>query len=225
MEPPLPRAIPVLFEDDDVLAVDKPEGIATIPERQEGKDSLLALLSSVRPERLYVVHRLDKEASGVILFAKNADAHQHLNDQFATRLVRKTYLALVHGAFTAEKGVIKKPIRQFGSGRMAVDARRGKPCTTEFEIAERLGAHTLVRVFPLTGRRHQIRVHFYSIGHPVVGDPLYGDRTTRLGYPRLMLHAWKLEFKLPSGGDMVIEAPVPESFEEGLASARGVDRA
>lgn len=205
--------IPILFENQDFLAVNKPEGLASIPERSKEKDSLLSLLSSMFPSKLYVVHRLDKEASGVILFAKNASAHKVMSERFSSREVRKTYSILVHGSITAAEGTIEKPLRQFGSGRMGVDASRGKESTTEFRVLERFSSYTLAEAHPLTGRRHQIRVHFYSIGHPVVGDLRYGDKALQELYPRLMLHAQRIECRLPSGHGLNIEAPIPESFE------------
>ncbi len=204
--------IPILFENDDLLAVDKPEGLASIPERAKGKDSLISLLSPKFRDKLYVVHRIDKEASGVILFARNAPAHRFLNQQFGTRAVKKTYLILVHGSISVSEGVIDKPLRQFGSGRIGIDSKQGKPSETAFCVANLFPSHSLVEARPVTGRRHQIRVHFYSIGHPVVGDLLYGDKSVQKQYPRLMLHAQKLEFRLPSGEEVKIEAPVPESF-------------
>ncbi len=205
--------IPVLFENEDFLAVDKPEGLASIPERSQEKNSLLALLSESYSTKLYVVHRLDKEASGVILFAKNPSAHRFMNERFLNRKVRKTYLILVHGRLRQDRGVIEKPLRQFGSGRMGVNTNRGKESTTEFCVLERAASYTLAEAHPVTGRRHQIRVHFYSIGHPVVGDLRYGDETQQESYPRLMLHAQRIECQLPGGRSLNIEAPVPESFE------------
>jgi len=206
--------IPVLFANDDLLAVNKPEGLASIPEGDKGRDCLLALLESGGTGRLYVVHRLDKEVSGVILFARNAAAHKHLNEQFRQRSVSKTYVALVHGVIAANSGTIDQPIREFGSGRMGVDRQRGKPCLTEFQVSERLAAYTLLQAYPLTGRRHQLRVHFYSLGHPIVGDRRYGDKAAQLAFPRLMLHAQEIAFPLPTGEQITVQAPVPESFWE-----------
>lgn len=201
-----------LFEDADVLAVDKPEGLASIPERDATQESLVALLSAASPTKLYVVHRLDKEVSGVILFAKNAATHTFLNEQFSHHTVRKTYLALVHGVIAQESGTIDVPLRQFGSGRMGVDSKRGKESITIFHVLKRFDAHTLAEVHPVTGRRHQIRVHLYSLGHAIVGDPLYGEKAVQWHFPRLMLHAQRVEFRLPSGNEVMIEAPVPKSF-------------
>jgi len=204
--------IPILFEDDDIVAVDKPEGLAAIPERRAKGDSLLEVLSGERNEKLYVVHRIDKETSGVLVFAKNAVVHRWLCRQFEGRTVAKTYLALCHGTIADDRGTIDSPLRQFGSGRIAVDAERGKPSATEFEVCRRFGAFTLVAAHPRTGRRHQIRVHLYHLGHPIVGDPLYGDKAIQQDFGRLMLHAWRLSVPLPSGRTLTLEAPVPESF-------------
>jgi RluA family pseudouridine synthase len=206
------REIATLFENDDVLAVHKPEGLASIP-GDTRETSLLALLAPRVAGKLYVVHRLDKEASGVILFARNATAHKCLNAQFSSRGVRKTYVALTHGVITEARGIIDGPLREFGSGRMGVDVQRGKRSVTEFEVIERLAAYTLLKAHPLTGRRHQIRVHLYSIGHPIVGDLRYGDRAAQRRFPRLMLHAQAIAFRLPTGEEVTVEAPLPESFQ------------
>jgi tRNA pseudouridine32 synthase / 23S rRNA pseudouridine746 synthase len=136
-----------------------------------------------------VVHRLDKEASGIILFAKNASMHQYLNIRFGERAVKKSYLALVFGELQEPSGNIKKRLREFGSGRMGVDDARGKESFTAFQVLKQLSGYTLLRLLPTTGRRHQLRVHLYSIGHPIVGDTRYGDKALQQGFPRLMLHA------------------------------------
>jgi RluA family pseudouridine synthase len=202
----------VLFEDADVLAVSKPEGLATIPERSGETESLLFLLQSERGAKLFVVHRLDKEASGAILFAKNAAAHSFLNGQFARREVAKTYTALSHGAVADARGAIDRPIRMYGSGRMGVDAERGKPSSTAYEVVRRTGAYTLLDVRPASGRRHQIRVHLYSIGHPIVGDTRYGDKDLQSRFPRLMLHSSEIGFRLPSGENKTVSSPLPDTF-------------
>jgi tRNA pseudouridine32 synthase/23S rRNA pseudouridine746 synthase len=203
--------IPILFEDGDVLAVHKPEGV--VSNVQGDQEGLTPHLAAAQAGRLYIVHRLDKEASGVLLLAKNAEAHKLLNDQFSRGEVRKTYLAVALGLIGQSRGLIDKPIREFGSGRMGVDPERGKPCRTEFEVTERLKEATLVKVLPLSGRRHQIRVHFYSIKHPLAGDLRYGERRIQQEYPRLMLHALDIAFKLPGRQEMKIEAPIPKSFQ------------
>jgi tRNA pseudouridine32 synthase/23S rRNA pseudouridine746 synthase len=210
--------IRVLFESGDFLAVDKPEGIVSISEA--GKGGLPALLGDHHARRLYPVHRLDREASGVIVFAKNPGSHRFLNAEFERRAVRKTYLALVLGVMAVNRGLVNKPVREFGSGRMGVDVKRGQPSTTEFKVVGRLEGHTLVHAFPRTGRRHQIRVHLYSLGHPIAGDLKYGERDIQKKYPRLMLHALEIEFALPSGERLRIEAPAPESFNSVLDQLR-----
>ena len=202
----------ILFENDDIIAVDKPVGLAAIAERNIEKDCLLTQLSALFRHKVYVVHRLDKDASGVILFAKNARAHRYLCQQFTKHTIKKTYLALVHGQISGDGGIIEKPLRQFGSGRMAVDTGPGKPAITEFEVTQRFAGYTLVQAHPVTGRRHQLRVHFYSIGHPIVGDRFYGERGIQSKFSRLMLHAEKITFQLPSGEQLTLQAPPPQSF-------------
>lgn len=200
----------ILFENDDYISVNKPENVSSL----SGKDDegLPGLVKAVRPGKLFPVHRLDKDASGVIVFARNPEAHRHLNREFDSRAVRKSYLLVVHGLIKQARGTIDKPIREFGSGRMGIDRERGKESRTDFEVLEKFRNFTLVEAHPRTGRRHQLRVHFYSIGHPVVGDRRYGDKAAQEAFPRLMLHARTISFGLPSGGTADIEAPPPTSF-------------
>jgi tRNA pseudouridine32 synthase / 23S rRNA pseudouridine746 synthase len=205
--------VPILFEDDNLIAVNKPEGMAAVPLRRPDGQSLVEVLSTQRNEKLYIVHRIDRDTSGLILFARNEQTHRWLNRQFETRSISKTYLAVVHGVMDQGTGSIDKPLRRFGSGRVAVDCDRGKPCLTEFRVLRRSPSFTLVEAHPHTGRQHQIRVHFYSIGHPVAGDPLYGSTPPETGIGRLMLHAWRLTLPLPDGRSLSLEALVPESFK------------
>lgn len=215
----------ILYEDGDIIVADKPSGLASIPERNLAIPSLVRSLEQARGEKLFIVHRLDKEASGVILFARHAGAHRLLCEEFERRSVRKSYLLLVHGVPHAENGTIDLPIRQFGSGRMGVDSSAGKECHTAYTVVERLPQHALIQANPLTGRRHQLRVHFYAIGHPLAGDPKYGDARAQSSYPRLMLHAQQLEFELPGGRPLTVSAPIPESFSAVVASVRSHDSA
>jgi tRNA pseudouridine32 synthase/23S rRNA pseudouridine746 synthase len=214
----------ILFENDDIIAVDKPAGLACIAERDREKDNLHAQLSAMYPHKIFIVHRLDKEASGVVIFAKNAAAHRCLCRQFAEHTVEKTYIALVHGSITNDNGKIDNPLRQFGSGRVAVDMERGKPSVTEYKVFERFRDFTLVHAYPITGRRHQLRVHFYSMGHAIAGDPLYGQRETSDESPPaikcLMLHAEKIKFILPFGEQIIIKSPLPESFTQVLEALK-----
>ncbi|MEM6644971.1 MAG: RluA family pseudouridine synthase [Bacteroidota bacterium] len=200
---------PVLHCDPDVVVVDKPTGIATIPERDPAVPIVRHQLEAARGERLLVVHRLDKPVSGVLVFARHAEAHRHLNQQFAERHAQKTYIALVAGRVGPASGRIDAPIRAYGSGRMGVDAAKGKPCHTRFEVATHEDERTRLRLFPKTGRRHQLRVHCYHIGHPILGDRRYGDATAQAAYPRLFLHAHQLTLTLPTGKPTTFTSPVP----------------
>jgi tRNA pseudouridine32 synthase/23S rRNA pseudouridine746 synthase len=204
--------IQILFEDGDMLAANKPENLASIPTRVASEDTVLAQLSAQYGHKIFVVHRLDKEVSGVMLFAKNAAAHKNLNDQFFKRKIKKTYWLAAHGRISDDAGTINKPIRQFGSGRMGVDLVHGKESTTSFKVLERGEKFTLVSAEPLTGRRHQIRVHFYDLSHPIVGDLRYGDKVLQKTFPRLMLHAASITFALGSGEKKTVESPLPESI-------------
>lgn len=202
---------PILFENNDLLAVEKPVGLATIFERQRETACLIQALRESTGIPLMVVHRLDKDVSGVVVFARHPAAHRSLNLLFDRREVHKTYYAVAHGMLENDRGQIRKPIRQFGSGRMGVDEAKGKESATEYFVEKTNAQYSLVRLKPLTGRRHQLRVHLYSIGHPIVGDPIYGDKTIQKEYPRLMLHAYRIEFEW-NGETLRIESPAPGEF-------------
>jgi tRNA pseudouridine32 synthase / 23S rRNA pseudouridine746 synthase len=208
--------LPIVYEDDDVVAIDKPAGIASIPERDLSKDTVVGLLEKQLKQKLFVVHRLDKEVSGCMLFAKNAETHKLLNEQFFSRNVHKTYIAIVHGKVLHDQGTIDKPVRQFGSGRMGVDESKGKKSVTEYTVVKRFGGHTLIEARPITGKRHQIRVHLYSIGHPVAGDMMYGDKAVQKKYPRLMLHSKSIQFTTTGGKAIVVESRETEAVFRGV---------
>ena len=212
--------IELLYEDDALLVANKPEGIATIPERDLSVESLLIRLREERGEELLPVHRLDKEVSGVVLFARTREAHRELNRQFEQREVRKVYVAIVHGVVGPNRGRIDAPIRAYGSGRMGVDHRAGKPSETGYRVIERLPFHTVLETYPITGRRHQIRVHLYHLGYPIVGDMRYGDRAIGQTARRLFLHAADLTFRTPDGRRITVSAPIPDVFESSLAVLR-----
>jgi RluA family pseudouridine synthase len=207
--------IEILYEDENLIAVNKPEGIAAIPENDKTVACLYNLLSEKYSKKIYIVHRLDKEVSGVMLFAFNGETHRELSLLFESRNVRKTYKALVIGKPEYEEGIINYPLRQFGSGRMGVDEKKGKPSETYYEVLNYYDVHTLVKLNPLTGRRHQLRVHMYSIGCPIAGDLKYGNREIQKKYPRLMLHAESISFEY-GGRTFKLRAEAPDSFSQVL---------
>jgi tRNA pseudouridine32 synthase / 23S rRNA pseudouridine746 synthase len=209
--------VELLFENEDVVAAAKPAGQPAIPGRGSAAGGALnAELEAALGRKIFVVHRLDKEASGVMLFAKTAEAHVRLCAEFQERRVRKSYLALVQGEAPA-KGEIDSALREFGSGRIGVDPK-GKPSVTRFALRSKGRGCSLLLLEPVTGRRHQIRAHLASIGHPILGDPLYGPPPRPVGgEARLMLHALALALS----GLPPLFCPVPEDFARGL-KARGV---
>jgi tRNA pseudouridine32 synthase/23S rRNA pseudouridine746 synthase len=201
----------LLWENDDAVAVEKPSGIPTIPGRGDVGRPMSALLEEALGKKVWIVHRLDLDASGVVVFAKSAAAHKRLCADFEHRRARKRYLALVEGE-PKDEGRIDAPLREFGSGRVGV-GEGGKLSSTRYAVRARGLGCALLDAEPLTGRRHQLRVHLYSIGHPILGDRLYGKTRPVGAAPRLMLHALSLE--LP--GLPVLECPPPEDFRDELS--------
>jgi 23S rRNA pseudouridine1911/1915/1917 synthase len=208
----------VIHEDDDVLVVAKPAGLVVHPGSGNWAGTMLnALLHRVPAlkslPRAGIVHRLDKETSGLLVVAKTEEAMQDLVRQLQARTVKRTYLAIARGAVPGE-GTVDAPIGRHPAQRtrMAV-VPGGKPAVTHYRVRERFGAHALVECDLETGRTHQIRVHLASIGHPLEGDPVYGARGARR-LPRQALHAWKLAFVHPRTGRPVrFTAPPPADFE------------
>ena len=229
----------IIYEDDFCIVVNKPAGLVTHPDATYKTDSLVqrvlahSSLSSIgAPDRPGVVHRLDKDTSGVIVFAKTDEAHAYLSHLFASRKTQKYYLALVHGKNLPEEGTIDSPIMRDARHRkkMTVSASdKAKPAVSHFEIMEQFSDCTLVQVNIETGRTHQIRVHFSSIGHPIVGDELYGNKALDRAFekahgsiPRLLLHAHLLAF-IPFRKDLKQEfvAELAGDFEQVLERVRG----
>ncbi|MBN1307927.1 MAG: RluA family pseudouridine synthase [Chitinispirillaceae bacterium] len=203
----------VLHSDENLLVLNKHPGITVIPGR--GKKRVLSLLEQAERYaggKLFVVHRIDHETSGVVVFCRHAEAHRSISIQFEKRTVEKEYLAVVMGAVKG-KGVIDAPIFLYGSGRMGVH-ENGKPSRTCFEVMEKFDEATLLRIVPVTGRRHQIRVHCYHGGHPVLGDRLYGQRRPVGGVERLMLHAASISFVYPPDTYFRVAAPTDENWEK-----------
>ena len=208
----------IIYEDSRILAVSKPAGQLVIVGRGDQREPLNRELERRSGAKVFVVHRLDQEASGLVLFAKDAASHRSLCLQFEERKVSKTYLALVEGAVAAE-GLVDKPLREFGSGRMGVDVA-GKPSLTRYRIKERFEGATLLEVEPVTGRRHQIRVHLWAIGHPILGDTVYGKNRPVGGAARLMLHALEAQFLDFESRSLRLCAPPPDDFAAILNSFR-----
>ncbi len=226
--PPLkasPEDLPVeiLFEDEAVIAVNKPAGVVVHAGAGQHSGTLVnrlvhhfGSLSNVAGDlRPGIVHRLDRGTSGVLLVARTDAAHRHLAEQFASRKVEKTYLALVEGRVNAETGRILKPIARDPVHRTKMTAKlgHGRDAFTEFRVRERFEGFTYLEVRIGTGRTHQIRAHLASISHPVAGDRVYGARARE----RIFLHAWRIAFASPSTGDRVeVESPLPAELRQWL---------
>ena len=220
----------ILYEDSQVIVLNKPSGMVVHPGAGNFSgtvvNALLAYYPPIRdvgePDRPGVVHRLDKETSGVLIFAKTEKAYKWLVKQFKSRDLQKTYLALVDGHPPTPTGRIEAPIERDSKNRtrMAVGLRgQGKSAISEYFELNRFNNHTFLEVHPITGRTHQIRVHLSYIGTPVVGDTLYGRRKPSLEMDRFFLHAKTLSVKLPGDrAPRTFEAPLPEDLMEVLAT-------
>jgi 23S rRNA pseudouridine955/2504/2580 synthase/23S rRNA pseudouridine1911/1915/1917 synthase len=223
----------IVFEDDHILVVEKPAFLLSIPDRfVPEKENLLDLLRQGR-EEVFTVHRLDRETSGIMVFAKTREAHRELSMQFEKRTVSKKYLVLVDGRVQDEEGRIELALQENPAkpGTMRV-ASKGKPSLTLYRVLERFKGYTLLEADIQTGRTHQIRVHFTAIGHPLAVDPIYGQREAfflsqikgrkfRLGkfeeerplMTRTTLHAYRLQFLHPDSGEAVdFQCEWPKDF-------------
>ena len=225
------KPIRILYQDDDVIISDKPAGLVTHPDHSHINDSMLqrvlqkTKVSSIgAPLRPGIVHRLDKDTSGVIIIAKNDAAYYHLVEQFKSRATTKTYLALVWGTDMPEKGTIESPIGRDAKNPLQMSIAHegsGREAITHFNVRKRYAKQTLLEVRIETGRTHQIRVHMQSIGHPVVNDVIYGDKQrdaewqvlhAALAMPPLFLHAHQLGIVLPNGDKKTSTSEIPESW-------------
>ena len=225
-------AVPIVFEDENLIALNKPSGLLTIPDRFDPTIPSLKSELTVKYKNLFVIHRLDRDTSGIILFAKNPEAHKFYSQQFEERRVSKKYHALVHGTMPAKEGTFDSPIAEHPAirGKMVV-ARKGKNAITHYQVEETFRSYCWLSVHIKTGRTHQIRVHFQNAGHPIVCDPLYGnnqplflsaikknfnlaknaDEETPL-LKRLGLHAFQLAFSTPAGDDITLEAELAKDL-------------
>jgi 23S rRNA pseudouridine1911/1915/1917 synthase len=225
--------IDILYEDDDMLVVNKPSGMLVIPDRFDANQpSLNKLLEQKTGQRIWVVHRLDRDTSGAICFAKNEETHKYLSQLFQEHTVGKYYYGLVNGRVIPEEGRVEKPIAEHPTiqGKMTT-TKKGKPSITDYKVVEQWPLFSLVQFQIHTGRTHQIRVHMQSIGHSIVCDPLYGDgnafflssikKRYRLSdhddverplLGRLALHSSRLELVKADGTEVKAEAPLPKDM-------------
>lgn len=219
-----PEAIPldIVYEDADVLVVNKPQGMVVHPAPGHPNHTLVnallahSPLSSINGQlRPGIVHRIDKDTSGLLMVAKNDHAHHSLSDQLQAKTNLREYVAIVHGNFKEDQGVIRAPL-----GRSLKDRKKqavvadGRPAVTHFRVLERYGDYSLIACRLETGRTHQIRVHLAYIGHPVAGDPLYGPKKTLKGNGQF-LHARELGFKQPTTGEELdFTVPAPAIFQD-----------
>ncbi len=229
-----PESIPlkIVFENQDLMIVDKPAGMVVHPAAGHATGTLVHAALGHAPEmegiggelRPGVVHRLDKDTSGLIILAKNDRAHRWLQDQFRLRKVVKVYLALVDGQPPTPVGRIEAPIGRAPQQRkqMAIlTTPRSRPAVSEYCTLENFASHTLLEVRPITGRTHQIRLHLAFLGCPVAGDTVYGQRNSTLPIGRHFLHAARLSIRLPGEGEArTFEAPLPEALENLLGHLR-----
>jgi len=213
----LPPELSLLHEDDDIIVVIKANGLLTVATERERENTAQAYLNvylkEKREERIHVVHRLDRETSGVLLFAKNFETRQRLKDRFAEHDIDRVYVAIIEGSMDAPEGTIRSHLLEMNDLRMAsVDAHPdAKLAVTHFRTIESNGQYSMLEVTLETGRKNQIRAHLTEAGHPVVGDQLYGSSINPMG--RLGLHAKLLGFAHPTTGErMTFTAPVPKVF-------------
>jgi RluA family pseudouridine synthase len=220
----------VLFFDADLLVINKPAGVPVLPDGWEKDAPYLVKMLESEFGKLWVVHRLDKTTSGVILFARTAEAHRELNKQFEQHAAQKIYHAIVAGIPPWEEHTARHPLRiNVGhTHRTVVDHSKGKPSETTFRVLEKLSGYSLLEAAPASGRTHQIRVHVYALGYPLLGETLYGDRLNgendRLPIQRPALHALTLTFTHPVTGELLTyQAPYPEDFAKTLKTLRAKD--
>ena len=219
----------IIYEDKNIVVLDKPAGLLTHPTDKKEKDALTDKLIEYYPEiknvgaspRPGIVHRLDKDTSGLIIAAKNNKAYNYLKEQFKKRLVKKEYLALVAGKLKEKTGIITKPItrsKREPSKRTVGLWGKWKKAITRYEVIKEFKNYSLLKVMLETGRMHQIRVHLASIGHPVAGDKIYKFKrqTAPKGLKRQFLHASFLNFKLPDGKKMTFYSKLPQDLQKTL---------
>jgi tRNA pseudouridine32 synthase/23S rRNA pseudouridine746 synthase len=206
----------ILHEDDAIVVLDKPPGLCVIPARTgDPKDCLRHQVEEHLGAKVFVVHRIDRDTSGIVVMAKAAEAHRVLNDAFAAHEISKEYRALVAGGPERDAGIVEIALIAGRKQRMrpAKPEEKGAPALTRYRVVERFAKTALIAFEPRTGRQHQIRVHARSLGCPILGDRLYAPREVRDLAPRLMLHAAALRFRHPGrGADVEFSSPLPPDF-------------
>jgi 23S rRNA pseudouridine1911/1915/1917 synthase len=226
----------IVYEDKSILVISKEAGMLTHPAPGNEKHTLVnALMYHCKnlsklsgEERAGIVHRLDKDTSGLLIAAKDENVHHRLSEMFADRKVKKTYIALAEGRFKEDRGEIKLPIgrSRIDRKKMSVAIDNGRDAVTAFEVVEEFRQAALLNIYPRTGRTHQIRVHLNYIGHPIIADQVYGSRFSskiakKIGLQRQFLHASKLEFTHPVTEKLMeFEDPLPKDLSESLEKLR-----
>ncbi len=227
------KGIEIIFENEDFIALNKGAGMLTIPDRHD--EAQVSLYRYLQQEygKIFIVHRLDRDTSGLLLFAKKEETHKYLSQLFEQRKIEKIYLGIIHGSLTIKKGFINEPITEhpFQKGMMTV-IKKGKASITDYHVLEDYNIYSLVQFNIHSGRTHQIRVHMKFAGHPIICDPLYGDgkavllssfkkkyklsqhdEEERPMISRLALHSQKLTFRDLHGNNHSIEAPLPKDMK------------
>jgi len=227
------KEVSIIFENNDFIAVDKPAEMLTIPDRHDETQSSLYKILNNKYGKIFIVHRLDRDTSGLILFAKNELTHKYLSQLFEKRNIEKNYLGFVRGSLPENKGTINEPIAEHPSrnGVMVIH-KKGKPSLTEYKVLQDFGIYSLVKFNIQSGRTHQIRVHMKSLGHPIACDAIYGDgkpillssfkkkfklsqrdEEERPLVNRLALHSHQLNFNDAKENNYSLEAPLPKDIK------------
>lgn len=217
MRPPLDYQPPkeplnIIFEDNDLLVVDKPSGLLTVPGKAENLWDCLEYRAKQYCDEARIIHRLDMDTSGIVILAKNANAHRHIGLQFERRHTSKIYQALAWGKAEKDEGLIDLPLRCDWPNRplQLIDYAKGKSAQTRYEVLELNERTSRFDLFPVTGRSHQLRVHLLALGHPILGDNFYAPPFVQAAHGRLCLHARFLELHHPNGGKHIsFESEVP----------------
>lgn len=234
------KGISVIFENEDFIALNKSAGMLTIPDRHDETQLSLYKILTQAYGKIFIVHRLDRDTSGLVLFAKNETSHKYLSQLFEKRNIKKIYLGVIIGSLQDETGSINEPIAEhpFQKGVMAIN-KKGKPSLTEYKVLEDYGIYSAVQFNIHSGRTHQIRVHMKFAGHPIACDPLYGNPILLSSFKkkyklsraeeeerpilnRLALHSYQLNFKDAHSKEHILEAPLPKDLKALLQQLKKV---